>query len=179
MGCLCVCMCVRSFVCLSKWLTGQKNIYVYECVCMRVCVCTCMCGCVCARVHAFVRVCVHVCVCASLKPSSVATHRSHPYFAHLSPPPPVPPPDPLSQLPTVNGKAGTVSGMPCKMRVVYSYNPSTDSPNPNSIEELAVETGDIVTVFGGLDEDGYFQVGGCGERGWEARLRWYHCGLGI
>ena len=63
--------------------------------------------------------------------------------------------------------------MPRKMRATYSYNPSTDSPNPNSIEELAVETGDIVTVFGGLDEDGYFQVGG-----WEAPLRWYHLRLG-
>ena len=44
------------------------------------------------------------------------------------------------------------------MRVLFGYNPVTDSPNENKDEELCIEEGDVVTVFGRPDEDGYYQV---------------------
>ena len=71
-----------------------------------------------------------------------------------------PPPDPLSQLQAVNG-GEEGSEVPRKMRVLYPYNPATDSPNDNPAEELALEVGDVITVFGWPDEDGYYQVGCC------------------
>ena len=65
--------------------------------------------------------------------------------------------DPLSQLPTVNG-GGDPSDVSRRMRAVYGYNPATDSPNENKEEELCMNEGDIITVFGQPDEDGYYQV---------------------
>ena len=44
------------------------------------------------------------------------------------------------------------------MRALFGYNPVTDSPNENREEELCIEEGDIVSVFGRPDEDGYYQV---------------------
>ena len=47
-----------------------------------------------------------------------------------------------------------------KMRAVYDYDPVQDSPNSESGSEveLAFTEGDILTVFGKPDEDGFFQV---------------------
>ena len=44
------------------------------------------------------------------------------------------------------------------MRVLFGYNPAVDSPNENKDEELCIEEGDVVTVFGRPDGDGYYQV---------------------
>jgi len=53
--------------------------------------------------------------------------------------------------------AGTEDG-PHKMKACFDYDPAQDSPNENSEVELAITEGDIVTVFGRPDEDGYVQV---------------------
>ena len=42
---------------------------------------------------------------------------------------------------------------------MYGYDPATDSPNENKEEELCIQEGDIITVLGKPDEDGYYQVG--------------------
>ena len=66
--------------------------------------------------------------------------------------------DPLSHLPTVNGGDSVSLGASWRMRALFGYNPVTDSPNENKEEELCIEEGDIVSVFGKPDEDGYYQV---------------------
>ena len=55
--------------------------------------------------------------------------------------------------------AGMV-GSATKMRAIYDYDPAQDSPNSESGSEveLAFTEGDILTVFGRPDEDGFFQV---------------------
>ena len=72
----------------------------------------------------------------------------------LYPLPPLPS-DPL--LNTVNG--GESSDTSRRMRAMYGYDPATDSPNENKEEELCIQEGDIITVLGKPDEDGYYQVG--------------------
>ena len=54
-----------------------------------------------------------------------------------------------------------------KMRAVYGYNPAADSPNENKEDELCIEEGDIITVFGRPDEDGYYKV-------WELAGLWHY-----
>lgn len=44
------------------------------------------------------------------------------------------------------------------MRALYGYDPAIDSPNENKEDELCIQEGDIITVFGIPDEDGYYQV---------------------
>ena len=47
------------------------------------------------------------------------------------------------------------------MRAIYDYDPAQDSPNSESSGsevELAFAEGDVLTVFGKPDEDGFFQV---------------------
>ena len=53
-----------------------------------------------------------------------------------------------------------VDGSVTKMRAIYDYDPAQDSPNTESGSEaeLAFAEGDILTVFGQPDEDGFFQV---------------------
>ena len=70
----------------------------------------------------------------------------------------LPPPDPLSRLPTVNGGDPLPVNATRKMRALFGYSPATDSPNENKDEELCIEEGDVVTVFGRPDDDGYYQV---------------------
>ena len=45
-----------------------------------------------------------------------------------------------------------------KMKAVYDYDPTRDSPNENCETELALKEGNIVTVFGWADSDGYVMV---------------------
>ena len=64
---------------------------------------------------------------------------------------------------SLNGRGQTpvgVSGSAVKMRAIYDYDPAQDSPNTQSGSEveLAFTEGDILTVFGQPDEDGFFQV---------------------
>ena len=51
-------------------------------------------------------------------------------------------------------------GSVTKMRAIYDYDPAQDSPNSESGSEveLAFTEGDVLTVFGQPDEDGFFQV---------------------
>lgn len=55
-----------------------------------------------------------------------------------------------------------VGGSATKMRAIYDYDPAQDSPNTESGSEveLAFAEGDVLTVFGQPDEDGFFQVRG-------------------
>ena len=50
-----------------------------------------------------------------------------------------------------------------KMKALYDYDPTQDSPNSESGSEveLAFAEGDVLTVFGKPDEDGFFQVRLC------------------
>ena len=59
----------------------------------------------------------------------------------------------VQQLAAVNGGGGKR-----KMRAVYAYDPAMDSPNDNPDDELAIQQGDLVTVFGTPDGDGYYEV---------------------
>ena len=78
--------------------------------------------------------------------------------AYCSPPHHLLSPDPLSCPPTENGGDPLPVNSTRRMRVLFGYNPVTDSPNENKDEELCIEEGDVVTVFGRPDEDGYYQV---------------------
>lgn len=64
---------------------------------------------------------------------------------------------------SLNGRdqfSGGGDGSVTKMRAVYDYDPAQDSPNSESGSEveLAFVEGDVLTVFGKPDEDGFFQV---------------------
>ena len=41
---------------------------------------------------------------------------------------------------------------------LYEYCPHTMSPNNDCEKELEFKTGDIITIFGGKDEDGFYEV---------------------
>lgn len=58
---------------------------------------------------------------------------------------------------TVNGH-GKESGSSKKMRALFDYDPERDSPNESSEVELTFTEGDILTVFGSPDEDGFYKV---------------------
>lgn len=45
-----------------------------------------------------------------------------------------------------------------KMKALFDYDPAQDSPNENSEIELAINEGDVVTVFGKPDGNGFFKV---------------------
>ena len=59
---VCMCVCVRAYVCVCMCVC----MHAYVCVCVRVCVCVCVCACVCACVRMCVCVCVCVCGCVSV-----------------------------------------------------------------------------------------------------------------
>lgn len=65
----------------------------------------------------------------------------------------------------MNGSHGLLTGeereggVVHRMRAVYDYDPVQDSPNENPETELALAEGNIVTVFGRVDSDGYVKVG--------------------
>jgi hypothetical protein len=43
-----------------------------------------------------------------------------------------------------------------KMIAVFDYNPSENSPNKNSSDELSFRTGDLVYVHGNIHDDGFY-----------------------
>ena len=47
---------------------------------------------------------------------------------------------------------------PHKMKAIFDYDPPQDSPNENSEVELTINEGDILTVFGTPDDDGFLKV---------------------
>ena len=49
-------------------------------------------------------------------------------------------------------------GSPHTMKALFDYDPARDSPNANSEVELAISEGDVLTVFGKPDGDGFFKV---------------------
>ena len=61
----------------------------------------------------------------------------------------------------VNGRdqAPPLDDSPRMMRAVHDYDPTQDSPNDQSEVELTFSEGDLITVFGRPDEDGFWQVG--------------------
>ena len=54
-----------------------------------------------------------------------------------------------------------------KMIALYDYDPQQLSPNVDAEVELAFRTGDIIHVFGEMDDDGFFlaELQGQGRRG--------------
>lgn len=54
----------------------------------------------------------------------------------------------------------TDNDKPYKMKAMFDYDPAQDSPNENSEVELALTEGDIITVFGKPDKDGFYKVHG-------------------
>merc|ERR1719186_716458 len=53
--------------------------------------------------------------------------------------------------------------MPAKRKLaLYDYEPSELSPNVDSEVELSFRTGDIITVYGDMDDDGFYmgEIGG-------------------
>lgn len=58
---------------------------------------------------------------------------------------------------SMNGNQGSPDGAQ-KMKALFDYDPARDSPNENSEIELAINEGDVVTVFGKPDGNGFFKV---------------------
>ena len=52
-----------------------------------------------------------------------------------------------------------------KMIALYDYDPMELSPNVDSEVELSFRTGDIVTVYGDMDDDGFYMAEIRGQRG--------------
>ena len=56
--------------------------------------------------------------------------------------------------------------MPMKRKIaLYDYDPIELSPNVDSEVELAFRTGEILTIFGDMDDDGFFMGELGGRRG--------------
>ena len=47
---------------------------------------------------------------------------------------------------------------PHRMRAIFDYNPRELSPNPDLDMELSFRQGDMIMVYGEMDEDGFFIV---------------------
>ncbi|XP_006832455.1 PREDICTED: peripheral-type benzodiazepine receptor-associated protein 1 [Chrysochloris asiatica] len=71
-------------------------------------------------------------------------------------PPPLGPPKPVSS-------AGLK--VPHPMVAVFDYNPRESSPNMDVEAELPFRAGDVITVFGGMDDDGFYYGELNGKRG--------------
>jgi len=54
---------------------------------------------------------------------------------------------------------------PTRMIALYDYDPTVSSPNVDSEVELAFNKGDIILVFGDMDEDGFYAAQSHEERG--------------
>ena len=52
-----------------------------------------------------------------------------------------------------------------KMIALYDYDPMELSPNVDMEVELNFQTGDIITVFGEMDDDGFYMAELRGQRG--------------
>ncbi|XP_075745448.1 RIMS binding protein isoform X3 [Rhipicephalus microplus] len=51
---------------------------------------------------------------------------------------------------------GVMRPQPKRMVALYDYDPAELSPNPDPFSELAFSTGDVIYVYGDMDEDGFF-----------------------
>ncbi len=56
---------------------------------------------------------------------------------------------------------------PRRKVALYDYDPSELSPNVDSEVELSFRTGDVISVFGDMDDDGFYmgEHGNTGRRG--------------
>ena len=72
--------------------------------------------------------------------------------------------DPITGLP-VNDVYGQIPPGSKKMIALYDYDPQELSPNPDAEMELAFITGDVIYVFGEMDEDGFYMGELNGVRG--------------
>ena len=63
-----------------------------------------------------------------------------------------------SQQRNMNGNQGSREEQRAQMKALFDYDPAQDSPNENSEIELAINEGDVVTVFGKPDGNGFFKV---------------------
>lgn len=60
---------------------------------------------------------------------------------------------------------GVMRPQPKRMVALYDYDPAELSPNPDPFSELAFSTGDVIYVYGDMDEDGFY-FGECrGQQG--------------
>lgn len=66
---------------------------------------------------------------------------------------------------SVNGNSRESLGEGLKMKALFDYDPARDSPNENSEVELAISEGDMVTVFGKADANGFFKAEVAGKKG--------------
>uniref|UniRef100_A0A3Q3AN38 SH3 domain-containing protein n=1 Tax=Kryptolebias marmoratus TaxID=37003 RepID=A0A3Q3AN38_KRYMA len=74
---------------------------------------------------------------------------------------PVPPPKPRR-----SKKGGKPASGPRRMVAIFDYDPRESSPNTDIEAELTFSAGDIIHVFGDMDEDGFFYQGDLnGHRG--------------
>ena len=63
----------------------------------------------------------------------------------------------------MNGRQGLTTerigeGVAYKMKILYDYDPIQDSPNNDSGTELVLTEGEVITVFGWADSDGFIKV---------------------
>uniref|UniRef100_A0A3Q3VVX1 RIMS-binding protein 2 n=1 Tax=Mola mola TaxID=94237 RepID=A0A3Q3VVX1_MOLML len=56
------------------------------------------------------------------------------------------------------GKRSKKGVSPCRMIAIFDYDPRESSPNTDIEAELTFSAGDIIHVFGDMDEDGFFYV---------------------
>uniref|UniRef100_A0A8C5THW0 RIMS-binding protein 2 n=1 Tax=Malurus cyaneus samueli TaxID=2593467 RepID=A0A8C5THW0_9PASS len=63
-------------------------------------------------------------------------------------------------LPADTESPGTVSELltPRRMVAAFDYNPKESSPNTDVEAELTFSAGDVITVFGSMDDDGFYYV---------------------
>uniref|UniRef100_A0A2I3LF56 TSPO associated protein 1 n=1 Tax=Papio anubis TaxID=9555 RepID=A0A2I3LF56_PAPAN len=54
---------------------------------------------------------------------------------------------------------------PHSMVAAFDYNPQESSPNMDVEAELPFRAGDVITVFGGMDDDGFYYDWGCTTQG--------------
>ena len=57
------------------------------------------------------------------------------------------------------------------MIALYDYDPMELSPNVDMEVELSFRTGDIITVFGEMDDDGFYMAELRGQRGLVPRFK--------
>uniref|UniRef100_A0A8C8YUL6 TSPO associated protein 1 n=1 Tax=Prolemur simus TaxID=1328070 RepID=A0A8C8YUL6_PROSS len=67
-------------------------------------------------------------------------------------------PAPPKPIPSADLKA------PRSMVAAFDYNPRESSPNMDVEAELPFRAGDVITVFGGMDDDGFYYVRASGRR---------------
>lgn len=92
--------------------------------------------------------------------------------AHTAGPPPKPrrskkelggPAQPFPGPPKLIASAALKAPHP--MVAAFDYNPRENSPNPDVEAELPFRAGDVITVFGSMDDDGFYYGELNGQRG--------------